>query len=183
MAANISTAKELGPVNAYESNNGVVVVPPQIETAFRRVYGYLQHYAVGLEQATLDQMFTHEGRFANLFREIQNSLRQFLCDFDMSIHMLKIQKDPDVLRDVMSVEQREISGEHRITLRDYMILRDYIEMVRYINKLFGYLARHPEKSPAYILRESMMDDSAMSQSPQSQSQPPPPPPLPASSAL
>ena len=119
---------------------------------------------MGLEQATLDQVFAHEGKFANLFREIQNSLRQFLCDFDMSIHLLKIQKDPDVLRDVMSVEQRKPNGEHKITLRDYMILRDYIDMVRYINKLFGYLSRHPEKSPASVLRETPFEEGSASSS-------------------
>ncbi|XP_018496948.1 uncharacterized protein LOC108864931 [Galendromus occidentalis] len=131
-----------------------------IETAFRRVYGYLQHYAVGLEQATLDQVFAHEGKFANLFREIQYSLRLFLCDFDMSISLLRIKKDPDVLRDVMSVEQRKPIGEHKITLRDYMILRDYIDMVSYVSKLFAFLAKHPEKSPALVLRETPVDEGS-----------------------
>ncbi|XP_022663809.1 uncharacterized protein LOC111251475 isoform X2 [Varroa destructor] len=125
-----------------------------VTTAFRKVYGYLQHYAVGLEQATLDQMFTRKGGFDGHFREVQNSLKQLLCEFDMSISMLKIRKDPDVLRDVMSVEQRkpvDALGEHQIMLRDYVILRDFISITEYVSRLFTRLAKHPEKRPENVL--------------------------------
>lgn len=118
------------------------------------MYGFLQHYAVGLEQATLDQMFTRKGGFDGHFREVQNSLKQLLCEFDMSISLLRIRKDPDVLRDVMSVEQRkpvDALGEQQIMLRDYIILRDFIGMTDYVSKLFHHLANYPEKRPASVL--------------------------------
>lgn len=121
-----------------------------VETAFRKVYGYLQHYAVGLEQATLDQVFAHEGQFAGLFVEVQNTLKQLLCEFEASISMLKINKDPDILRDVMSVEQRRTTTQHQIMLRDYIILRDYINITNYVDKLFAYLAEHPSSMPESV---------------------------------
>ncbi|OQR74599.1 hypothetical protein BIW11_08956 [Tropilaelaps mercedesae] len=148
-----------------------------VATAFRKIYGILQHYAVGLEQATLDQMFSHKGEFEAHFRQLQNSLKQLLCEFDMSITLLKIRKDPDVLRDVMSVEQRKPAdalGEHQITLRDYVILRDFIGITDYVSKLFKYLSQHPEKRPVRVMGpEVEMLHTQQEYQKQLQQQPPP----------
>lgn len=108
------------------------------EEAYRTSFGYVQYYAVGLEQAVLDQIF-HNGPFHRLFLEIQNNLGQLLCELQLGIVHFNVAKNPDVLRDVMSHEYRDIKQDSQRNLRDYIILREYIKLTKYISELFSYL--------------------------------------------
>ncbi|EEC06517.1 hypothetical protein IscW_ISCW004744 [Ixodes scapularis] len=108
------------------------------EEAYRTSFGYVQYYAVGLEQAVLDQIF-HNGPFHRLFLEIQNNLGQLLCELQLGIVHFNVAKNPDVLRDVMSHEYRDIKQDSQRNLRDYIILREYIKLTKYISQLFSYL--------------------------------------------
>lgn len=108
------------------------------EEAYKTTFGYVQYYAVGLEQAVLDQIF-HNGPFHRLFLEIQQNLGQLLCELQIGIVHFNVAKNPDVLRDVMSHEYRDIKQDSQRNLRDYIILREYIRLTRYISELFAYL--------------------------------------------
>ncbi|KAL1415750.1 hypothetical protein MTO96_006626 [Rhipicephalus appendiculatus] len=111
------------------------------EEAYKTTFGYVQYYAVGLEQAVLDQIF-HNGPFHRLFLEIQQNLGQLLCELQIGIVHFNVAKNPDVLRDVMSHEYRDIKQDSQRNLRDYIILREYIRLTRYISELFAYLRDH-----------------------------------------
>ncbi|KAH7981161.1 hypothetical protein HPB49_022115 [Dermacentor silvarum] len=111
------------------------------EEAYKTTFGYVQYYAVGLEQAVLDQIF-HNGPFHRLFLEIQQNLGQLLCELQIGIVHFSVAKNPDVLRDVMSHEYRDIKQDSQRNLRDYIILREYIRLTRYISELFAYLRDH-----------------------------------------
>ncbi|XP_064484890.1 uncharacterized protein LOC135397312 isoform X2 [Ornithodoros turicata] len=111
------------------------------EEAFKNAFGYVQYYAVGLEQAVLDQIF-HNGPFQKLFLEIQQNLGQLLCELQIGIVHFNVDKNPDVLRDVMSHEYRDIKQDSQRNLRDYLILREYIKVTQYIFELFAYLRDH-----------------------------------------
>ncbi|KAH6948359.1 hypothetical protein HPB50_023545 [Hyalomma asiaticum] len=111
------------------------------EEAYKTTFGYVQYYAVGLEQAVLDQIF-HNGPFHRLFLEIQQNLGQLLCELQIGIVHFNVAKNPDVLRDVMSHEYRDMKQDSQRNLRDYIILREYIRLTRYISELFAYLRDH-----------------------------------------
>lgn len=111
------------------------------EEAFKIAFGYVQYYAVGLEQAVLDQIF-HNGPFHRLFLEVQQNLGQLLCELQIGIVHFNVAKNPDVLRDVMSHEYRDIRQDSQRNLRDYIILREYIKLTKYISELFAYLRDH-----------------------------------------
>lgn len=108
------------------------------ETAFQKAYEYLQYFGVGLEQILLDQVL-YDGQFATLFREVENHLTQVLCELQLGMYMLKIEPNPDVMRDVMSQNYRDLNEMSNRNLRDFLILRDYIEAANYVTELFMYL--------------------------------------------
>lgn len=111
------------------------------EEAYKKTFGFVQYFAVGLEQAVLDQIF-HNGPFHRLFLEIQQNLGQLLCELQIGIVHFNVAKSADVLRDVMSHEYRDIKQDSQRNLRDYIILREYIRLTRYISELFAYLRDH-----------------------------------------
>ncbi|XP_077502100.1 uncharacterized protein LOC144113072 isoform X4 [Amblyomma americanum] len=111
------------------------------EEAYKTTFGYVQYYAVGLEQAVLDQIF-HNGPSHPLFLKIQENLGQLLCELQIGIVHFNVAKNPDVLREVMSHEYRDLKQDSQRNLRDYIILREYIRLTRYISELFAYLRDH-----------------------------------------
>ncbi|XP_054714566.1 uncharacterized protein LOC129224174 [Uloborus diversus] len=124
-------------------------IPPATEDEFRNVEGreaflksfeFLQFFAVGIEQILLDQTI-HDGQFLRPFAELEDNLTQVLCELQLGLFTLRVPPSPDVLRDVMSQDYRDLSGRSYRNLRDYLILRDYVYAMHYVSALFAYLER------------------------------------------
>lgn len=109
----------------------------QREDAFRTSYQTLQYFAVGLEQAILDQL--DQKRYLQLFRDAENELVQVLCELQRSMTILDIKPNADVERKIMKQTRRNIKTQTFRNVRDYLILRDYIKAVDYVFTIFSYL--------------------------------------------
>ena len=97
----------------------------------------MQYFAVGIEQILIDQQL-HDGLLLDQFKEIKYELYQLLCDLQYALHLLNIPQKPNVSRSVMSYEYRDIKELSRRNLRDYRILREYINATHFIENLFAY---------------------------------------------
>ncbi|XP_067131521.1 uncharacterized protein [Centruroides vittatus] len=107
------------------------------DEAFRTSYQTLQYFAVGLEQAILDQL--DQKMYLQLFRNAENELVQVLCELQRSMIILGIKPNADVERKIMKQTRRNITVETHRNLRDYLILRDYIKAVDFVVSVFDYL--------------------------------------------
>ncbi|GIX93465.1 uncharacterized protein CDAR_408941 [Caerostris darwini] len=100
----------------------------------------MQYYGVGMEQVIMDEVL-YGGSFLTFYREAENHLTQLLCQLQMSIYLLRVKQDPDVLRDVMNQKYRSGAMSQRM-LRNYLIFRDYINALEIMVETFeGLQAR------------------------------------------
>ncbi len=97
----------------------------------------MQYFAVGIEQILIDQEL-YDGSMIEQFKEINYELYQLLCNLQYAVHLLNIRQKPNVSRSVMSHEYRNIEELSRRNLRDFAILRDYINANQFIANLFAY---------------------------------------------
>jgi hypothetical protein len=97
----------------------------------------MQYFAVGIEQILSDQELYSCSMF-NKFKEIEYQLYQVLCDLQYAIHMLNIQQKPNVSRSVMPDKDRNIKQLSQRSLRDFAVLRDYINVNHFIANLIAY---------------------------------------------
>ncbi|RWS24428.1 hypothetical protein B4U80_09380 [Leptotrombidium deliense] len=104
----------------------------------KKVFEYLQYYAVGFEQIVVDRT-VGTGIMMDEFKDVESYLYQILCETHFAMQAKHVKPDADVLRDVMSHEYREIEDASRRDVRDYIILREYIAATDFIVKLFEYL--------------------------------------------
>lgn len=95
---------------------------------------------MGFEQIILDQTI-HGGRFLGAFRDLENDLTQVLCELQLGLFSLRVPPSPDVLRDAMSQEYRDVQARTIRNIRDYLILRDFVAAADFVAQLFGYLER------------------------------------------
>ncbi|XP_076362608.1 uncharacterized protein LOC143253143 isoform X2 [Tachypleus tridentatus] len=112
-----------------------------ISGAYKQTFEFMQYYAVGVEEMRLDQDLHPESgaTFQERFQEIQFNARTLLCNLQFGMINMKIKQNPDILRQVMQEEYRNIEEESRRNLRDFIILRDYVKTVTYIWELFTYI--------------------------------------------
>uniref|UniRef100_A0A1B6DXL0 Uncharacterized protein n=1 Tax=Clastoptera arizonana TaxID=38151 RepID=A0A1B6DXL0_9HEMI len=106
-------------------------------------YEYLQKIAVGLEQVVWD-LNKNGGEFIQNFQDAESFLRGVLCEIHMAIFDRRITQRPDVTRDIMSLDMRELSTTHR-KLRDWVIFRDYMNCLEYVREVFEYFNKNPSK--------------------------------------
>lgn len=62
---------------------------------------------------------------------------QILCEVSMAIYDINETPEPHVSRDIMPIESR-ISRDNQ-SLRDWLILREYMTSLQYVIEAFGYL--------------------------------------------
>ncbi|XP_050421385.1 uncharacterized protein LOC126833870 [Adelges cooleyi] len=96
----------------------------------------LQHLAVGLEQVSWDQDRDRQP-FSKDFKEATFKLRAVLCEISVALIEINETVPAPVSRDIMPVESR-ISTDNR-SLRDWLILREYITSLQYIIQVFEFL--------------------------------------------
>lgn len=86
----------------------------------------------------LDQLL-YEGTLLDELREVENYLFQLICEVQLGMWVLDISPDYHMQRKIMALEYREIKSASRRFIRDYTILKDYIQTVDYIRLLFSPL--------------------------------------------
>ncbi|VVC33228.1 Hypothetical protein CINCED_3A022227 [Cinara cedri] len=100
------------------------------------VYVGLQNLAVGLEQVVWDQ--NREGLpFLQDFKETTFKLKAILCEVSMAIYDINETPEQYVTRDIMPEESR--TSDNQRSLRDWLILREYITGLQYVIETFEYL--------------------------------------------
>lgn len=57
-----------------------------------------------------------------------------------------ITQRPDVSRDIMEDDLRTIDSETFRDLRDWMIFRDYMNGLEYVEQVFEYFRAHPQQT-------------------------------------
>ncbi|XP_076345868.1 uncharacterized protein LOC143244664 isoform X2 [Tachypleus tridentatus] len=135
----------------YMRQEWLPVIPPtsedhfegiDVKEAYKKAFEYLQYYAVGVDEMKMDQVLHPEsGQFLDHFQEVENRIREVLCELQLGMYTLKIRQNPDVMKNVMSTEYRDIPEESKRNLRDYLILRDYLKSITYILELFKHLLK------------------------------------------
>ena len=104
---------------------------------------------MGLEQILLDQVL-HDGKMTQEFKDIEYDLFQLLCEIQLGMHLQSITPKPDIIREVMSHQYRDINETSLRNLRDYLILRDYISATNFIAQLFAYLRSKPKVDSSVV---------------------------------
>ncbi|CAG0891897.1 unnamed protein product [Darwinula stevensoni] len=117
--------KELGEVTPQEHLRGL-----QMQGFMKAVYEYFQQYSVGLEQFILDQAM-YGGPHQESIQTLETQVMQLLCELQVGMMEKGIRPNPDVPRDVMSEEFRDIEDESQRNLRDWIIFRDLNNAVEY----------------------------------------------------
>ena len=107
------------------------------EQSLLMAFEMIQYFAVGFEQILVDQVL-YTGIMINEFKEIEYDLFQLLCEIQIGIHIQNIKTKPEVLEQVMSNQYRVINQSSLRNLRDFLILRDYINATNFITHMFAY---------------------------------------------
>lgn len=112
----------------------------QEEDAFVQAFQYLQYYAVGFEQIILDQIL-HDGQMLNEFREIEEHLGQLMCELQLGMWYRDISPNKHIGQEAMSQEYRDVGDASRRVIRDFLLLRDFIEITDFVYKMFQVLSK------------------------------------------
>ena len=70
-----------------------------------------------------------------------NILLQVLCELQVALVERAVTQRPDVTREVMSSEYRNMAAETYRNLRDWLIFRDYMNGLEFIVQVFEHLRR------------------------------------------
>ncbi|XP_067209427.1 uncharacterized protein [Linepithema humile] len=114
----------------------------ELDKALLDAYEYMQKYAVGLEQIVWDQE-EHHLEFHKQFQDTEYELRTVLCELQVALVERGVMSRQDVTRDAMSSEYRAMSSSSTFrNLRDWLIFRDYMNGLEYVEQIFEYLRKH-----------------------------------------
>jgi hypothetical protein len=113
----------------------------KLDTALKRMYNYLQRFAVGLEVMVEDQAM-YDGDFIMEFNEAEYKLKAVLCELQMAMLERGLEVGEDVDRSIMSKEVRNTEDSSYRNLRDWYIYRDYMNGLEYVIHAFDHLKNH-----------------------------------------
>ncbi|XP_075222971.1 uncharacterized protein LOC142325296 isoform X2 [Lycorma delicatula] len=105
-------------------------------TALQNSYEWLQRVAVGLEQLYLDQ-YNSNAEFHKEFESALQAMKLVFCEIETAMLEFDVPKRKDIQRDVMTDDERNISGDPR-NLRDWIILLTYTNMLDYVITVFDH---------------------------------------------
>lgn len=108
-----------------------------LDDSLRFIYAGLQVFAICLEQIVMDQSI-YGGNFHQDFQEAEYQLKYVLCEVQIAMLEKGIHQHKDMTRDVMSEDYREIDCDTVRNIRDWVIFRDYINTLEYIQQCFNY---------------------------------------------
>merc|ERR1711963_74265 len=113
----------------------------KLDSALKRMYNYLQRFAVGLEVMVEDQAM-YDGDFIMEFNEAEYKLKAVLCELQMAMLERGLEVGEDVDRSIMSKEVRNTEDSSYRNLRDWYIYRDYMNGLEYVIHAFAHLKKH-----------------------------------------
>lgn len=76
------------------------------------------------------------------------SFFQVLCEILIAMVELNITHHPDVERDVMTPEFRDMEDSTDRNLRDWLIIRDYMIILEYVRDVLRFFLDHPDRIPS-----------------------------------
>ncbi|CAG2119150.1 unnamed protein product, partial [Medioppia subpectinata] len=115
------------------------------EIALLKAHRYVESFAVAIEQILVDQDLYagYEGLDRQEFKNIADDNYSILCEIRTAMSLVFGSVDEHFLtntgREIMADEFRDIQEMSKRMLRDYLILRQYVQTADYINKLFAYV--------------------------------------------
>ncbi|CAG7672456.1 unnamed protein product [Allacma fusca] len=107
-----------------------------VKETLRSMYEGLQKFAVGLEQIVLDQA-VYGGNFHQHFHEAEFQLKYVLCELQIAMLEKSISHE-DITREIMSQTYRDLDDRTARNLRDWLIFRDYVNVLEYLKQVFKY---------------------------------------------
>jgi hypothetical protein len=107
-----------------------------VKETLRSMYEGLQKFAVGLEQIVLDQA-VYGGNFHHHFHEAEFQLKYVLCELQIAMLEKSISHE-DITREIMSQTYRDMDDRTARNLRDWLIFRDYVNVLEYLRQVFKY---------------------------------------------
>ncbi|KAJ1525923.1 hypothetical protein ONE63_009111 [Megalurothrips usitatus] len=112
----------------------------KLDVALKDIYKYLQMYAVGLEQVAMDQK-QNRNKFYLDFERQEHLLRNVLCEVQVAMAEQGVVQHPDVSPDIMTDTYRKPNGESIRNVRDWVILREYMNGLEYIIQLLDHFSQ------------------------------------------
>ncbi|XP_018565549.1 uncharacterized protein LOC108906697 [Anoplophora glabripennis] len=136
----------LGNKRLHENITADELAALKVEDVLVNVYKILQRLAVGLEQITWDQQDKGDN-FKEYFANSELQLKTVLCELYTTIeaHGLKMPEYPT--RDIMSVDERSKTSNTERKIRDWLILRDYINTLDFLKQSLEHLVKDLTSSP------------------------------------
>jgi hypothetical protein len=101
------------------------------------VYVSLQKIAVGVEQMVWDEE-DRNGPLKSSLIETENYLGSLLCEIHTAIIEKELTVEETVTRDIMKEELRKNLDNTGRNIRDWIIYRDYLNMLQYIIQVFDH---------------------------------------------
>ncbi|KAI9563563.1 hypothetical protein GHT06_011027 [Daphnia sinensis] len=138
---------------AYEAVPKVIgaqLVPRQLQAlelgaTLKKLYLAAQTIAVGLEQVILDRA-VYGGDFLEQFATTENKLAMVLCSLQMAMIEKHVEPDADAVRQLMDNKYRDMRSASGRNLRDFVIVRDYINLLEYTHQVLQHFQNGPSGS-------------------------------------
>ncbi|KAJ8913109.1 hypothetical protein NQ315_000566 [Exocentrus adspersus] len=112
----------------------------KVDEALLESYASLQMIAVGLQQMVCD-LEAHDEPFLTEFTEATGQLKTVLCELQETIVGSGIKMRPDVTKDILKGSDKDSDRTFRKN-RDWMIYRDYMNILEYTSTIFNYLGNN-----------------------------------------
>ncbi|XP_065206148.1 uncharacterized protein LOC135835691 isoform X2 [Planococcus citri] len=132
LAQEVILPKELG--EKLSSDN---LQKMELDDESIKIYGYLQRLAVAFEQVTKDQREVNS-EFQEEFAVAETHLKSILCELREIIPDSKFAIYRDANRDIMPPEFRHMDDHTYRNVRDWLIFRDYMNVVEYLIQVLEY---------------------------------------------
>lgn len=115
----------------------------QFKQTLLKVYVYLQKIAVGMEQVVWDEE-DRNGEFKSSFAATEDFLHNVLCEIHTAIIENDLTVEESVTRDLMGEEYRNMDDTNK-NVRNWIIYRDYLNMLEYIVQVFNHFKANSSK--------------------------------------
>jgi hypothetical protein len=116
----------------------------EFDTTLKRLFEYFQKFSVGLEQMLLD-LSIYDGSHLENFKMLENLIGGVLCELQLAMLERGVEQNPDVTRNIMTEELRDIENDLQRNLRDWTIFRDLLNALEYTEDAMQHFAsKHGE---------------------------------------
>ncbi|KAL3278828.1 hypothetical protein HHI36_016348 [Cryptolaemus montrouzieri] len=112
----------------------------KLDDTLRDTYEYLQRFAVALDQIVIDEKARSNSlkTMTKDFEEVEKYAISILCEILTTMNERKVTGHPDVQRSIIPENLKNGDNTHK-NVRNYMILRDYINILEYVIACFVHL--------------------------------------------